>query len=132
MNEEPMTQRQSMFAIFQPLSVAAGVCKMALPLLALLLPLSAGAADSLRESAQKHFSPLPNVLERNQAQAARSQSENNAALVHLGKTLFNERLLSLDGEMTCNHCHRMVNGAGYFRRPALDTGASGEFARFTT
>lgn len=107
-----------------------------LPILMLVLLCSSAttamAEAPIRDRALKHFSALPKVQERYAAQAQAAEHDNNAALVHLGKTLFNERLMSINAEMTCASCHRLVNGAGYFKRPALDTAASGEQASLNT
>lgn len=106
-----------------PLLLTLGIC-LAGPLSAAELPEWATSSASLREQALRWTAPVPDYDPRAAGQ--------NAALVHLGRSLFKERLLSQQVNVTCASCHRLSQGIGSVNRAALDRGTGGEVLKRNT
>lgn len=91
------------------------------------------SAVELRQQALKHFAPLPHFKERYERQQADSHVHNNATLVHMGKVLFKDSLLSLRGKNNCRQCHRVMDDrAVSYTFPAFDVSGNGQPAPYNT
>ena len=80
--------------------------------MALFLALSAqrAAADELLEIARNFFAPLPAAMPGSEADTPEA--------IALGRDLYFETALSVNGTQSCNHCHDLTNGgAGVDLRP---------------
>jgi cytochrome c peroxidase len=91
------------------------------------------SATDLRQQALQHFAPLPHFKARYEQQQADSHVHNNATLVHMGKVLFKDSLLSLRGKNNCRQCHRVMDDrAVSYNFPAFDVSGNGQPAPYNT
>ncbi len=81
--------------------------------------LAADTAD-LRNQAKAIFGPLPDAMP--------GAEQDTPALVELGKRLYFDKQLSINGSQSCNTCHRLDNGLGGadIRPTPTSLGAHGE------